>query len=124
MPRRNGVLIVVFDFSAISDDEFHEWYDTEHIAERCSVPGFINGQRWLAVDNPKLSVVTYDTTGVDVLTSAPYRAISGKGFSPWTQRINRKCRLVARYVAEQILPGGATGPDEADRKSTRLNSSH
>jgi|ERR1043166_376953 hypothetical protein len=113
MQKALGTLIVAFDFSAISADEFHDWYDSEHLAERLSVPGFISAQRWLAVDNPRLSVVTYEVEHVGVLSSPAYRAISGAGFSPWTQRINRSCKLVARYVGSQILPGDRAAPDAA-----------
>lgn len=108
-----GAMIVVYDFSAIERDEFNDWYDTEHIPQRLGINGFMNAQRWLAIDNPKLSVVTYDVQCADVLRSPAYQAITGAASSPWTRRINKKCKLVARYVGEQILPGDRTGPEEA-----------
>ena len=37
-----GILIAAMDFSNVAEDEFHDWYDTEHIPERLRVPGFIN----------------------------------------------------------------------------------
>jgi hypothetical protein len=108
-----GAMIVVHDFSSIGHDEFNDWYDTEHIPERLGVNGFINAQRWLAIDNPRLSVVTYDVQHANVLRSPAYKAVSGAASSPWTRRINRKCKLVARYVGEQILPGDRACPEEA-----------
>lgn len=108
-----GALIVVFDFSNVPEDEFNDWYDTEHLAERLRVKGFIGGQRWLAADRPHLSVVTYDVEHAGVLSSPDYMAVSGEGFSPWTKRINRKCRLLARYVAEQLSPGDRVAPEHA-----------
>ena len=60
-----GLLIAAMDFSIVAEDEFHDWYDTEHVPERLAVPGFINADRWIGIDNPKLSVATYDVTTVE-----------------------------------------------------------
>ena len=29
-----GILIAAMDFSDVAEDEFHDWYDTEHVPER------------------------------------------------------------------------------------------
>ena len=42
-----GLLFTAFDFSTAHEDEFHDWYDREHIPERLGVPGFLNAQRWI-----------------------------------------------------------------------------
>ena len=36
----HGILIAAMDFSNVAEDEFNDWYDTEHIPERQRVPGF------------------------------------------------------------------------------------
>ena len=51
-----GLLIAAMNFSDVAEDEFHDWYDTEHVPERLAVPGFINADRWIGIDNPKVSV--------------------------------------------------------------------
>ena len=33
-----GLLFASFDFSTAHEDEFHDWYDLEHIPERLRVP--------------------------------------------------------------------------------------
>ena len=63
----NGILIAAMDFSAAPEDEFHDWYDLEHVPERLRVPGFLNAERWIGIDNPKISVATYDLDNVGVL---------------------------------------------------------
>ncbi len=35
-----GLLVAAFDFATAHADEFHDWYDLEHIPERQAVPGF------------------------------------------------------------------------------------
>ncbi len=108
-----GVLIAAMDFSACPEDEFHDWYDLEHIPERLRIPGFINAERWIDVENPKISVATYDLDTVGVLHSPPYLAIAGANSSPWTKRTGRFRKSLTRYEGEQILPGDAIAPSNA-----------
>ena len=42
-----GILIAGMDFTACREDEFHDWYDLEHVPERLRIPGFPNAQRWI-----------------------------------------------------------------------------
>jgi hypothetical protein len=101
----NGVLIAALEFSGVAEDEFNDWYDTEHIPERQRVPGFLTVERWLGVDDPKQSVATYDLANPAVLQSPAYRAIGGENLSPWSKRVTAKCRRVLRFDGEQVLPG-------------------
>ena len=66
-----GILIAAMDFSGVPADEFHDWYDLEHIPERRRVPGFLACARWIGADNPKISVATYELDNVDVLKGQP-----------------------------------------------------
>ena len=38
-----GILAVAFDFSPTNPDEFHDWYDLEHVPERQAIAGFGTG---------------------------------------------------------------------------------
>src|SRR5207302_4653729 len=82
-----GLLIAAMDYSDVAEDEFHDWYDTEHIPARLAVPGFLNAERWLGSANPRQSVALYDLENVAVLQSAPYKAVGGANGSPWTKRV-------------------------------------
>jgi hypothetical protein len=106
----NGILIAAMDFSDVAADEFHDWYDTEHIPERLAVPGFVNAERWLGGSNPKQSVALYDLDNVAVLHSAPYRAVGGANGSPWTKRVTGRTRSIIRLEGEQLRPGDALAP--------------
>ena len=44
-----GILIAAMNFASIAEDEFHDWYDTEHLPERQRVPGFLACERWIGV---------------------------------------------------------------------------
>src|SRR5881396_3778555 len=43
-----GTLIAAMSIGRASEDEFHDWYDTEHLPERQRVPGFLVCQRSIA----------------------------------------------------------------------------
>jgi hypothetical protein len=109
-----GLLVAGFNFAAVDASEFNQWYDTEHIPERRRVPGFINAERWLGVDDPKVSIATYDLQALEVLRSAPYRAIAYDNLSPWSKRMIGRCQRICRFEAEQIVPGNALAPNGAD----------
>lgn len=108
-----GILIAAMNFSDVPPDEFHDWYDTEHIPERLAVPGFLNAERWIGSTDPKVSVALYDLESVGVLHSAPYRAVGGDNGSPWTMRVTSRTKMIIRLEGEQIRPGDALAPEGA-----------
>ena len=109
-----GQLIVALDFSSIAEDEFHDWFDTEHMPERERIPGFLFCRRWISVQNPKEAVHLFDLDSLAVLENPAYRAISGDNVSIWSKRIRAKgCRILLRFEGEQILPGDALPPEGA-----------
>jgi hypothetical protein len=108
-----GILVAAIDFTGIAEDEFHDWYDTEHIPERQRVPGFLACERWIGANNPKISVATYELDNVDVLKGAAYRAIGIDNLSVWSKRVIGRVKLLMRYEGEQILPGDQTAPRDA-----------
>ena len=77
------------------------------------VPGFINADRWIGSDNPKLSVATYDLDAVGVLHSPPYQAVGGANGSPWTKRVTGRVKHIIRLEGDQILPGDGLAPRNA-----------
>lgn len=108
-----GLLGGGFDSSRAAQDEFDEWYDTEHIPERVRIPGFINAVRWVGVENPRLSLAIYDLESLDVLRKPEYRAVSPENFSPWARRILvRHCERLCRFNCVQAVPGNCVAPEE------------
>ncbi len=108
-----GVLAVAFDFTNAQADEFHDWYDLEHIPERQRVPGFGLCERWIDIANPKIAVATYDLDSLSVLQSPAYQAIGGDNLSVWSKRMTAKCNRLLRFDGEQINPGTTAAPTAA-----------
>lgn len=103
-------LFAVLDFSDMREEEFHDWYDREHLPERQRIAGFLTAERWIGVSHPKYSVGTYDLESLDVLQSAEYRAISFDNASEWAKRVTGQCKRLLRVQCDQTLPGSQVAP--------------
>jgi hypothetical protein len=108
-----GILIAAMDFSDVAEDEFHDWYDTEHLPERVRVPGFLLCQRWMGTQDKRVSIATYDLENVGVLAGPAYSAIGGANLSPWSKRVTGQVERLMRFEGDQILPGDQLPPDNA-----------
>jgi len=109
-----GLLIASFDFSGVPEDEFHDWYDFEHIPERQNVTGFDLCERWIGVDNNRYSIATYDLDSVKVLQGSQYKNIAYQNLSPWSKRVTGMCDRILRFEGTQIFPGEQLAPTEAN----------
>ena len=108
-----GTLMAAMNIGQAAEDEFHDWYDTEHVPERQRVPGFLACQRWIGAQDRKVSVATYDLETVAVLKSPAYLAIGGENLSPWSKRVTGKVERLMRFEGDQILPGDQLPPEKA-----------
>jgi hypothetical protein len=108
-----GTLIAAMSMGQAAEDEFNDWYDTEHLPERQRVPGFLVCQRWIGVQDRKVSVATYDLDDVAVLKTPGYLAIGGENLSPWSKRVTSRVERLMRFEGDQILPGDQLPPAAA-----------
>src|SRR2546426_10101347 len=102
-----GTLIAAMNIGKASEDEFHDWYDTEHLPERQRVPGFLVCQRWIGADDRKVSVATYDLHDLSVLKSPAYQAIGGGNLCPGWEQGTAPRRRPVRALAAPSPPRGA-----------------
>ena len=108
-----GTLIAAMKIGRAAADEFHDWYDTEHLPERQRIPGFLVCQRWMGTADGIVSVATYDLETVGVLKRPAYLAIAGENLSPWSKRITARVERLMRFEGDQILPGDELPPEKA-----------
>ncbi|MDR3538779.1 MAG: hypothetical protein P4L71_19950 [Acetobacteraceae bacterium] len=108
-----GLLLAAFDFATARADEFHDWYDLEHVPERLRVPGFLNAERWIGDEDPTLAIATYDLTSAAVMNTPAYQAVAGQNVSVWTRRIADKTNRLMRFEGEQLVPGDRIAPEGA-----------
>ena len=109
-----GILIASMNMANADEEEFHDWYDTEHMPERVACPGFLRCQRWIGTADRKVSVATYDLETVDVLKGPDYSKIGGVNLSPWSKRLGSRYERLMRFEGEQVLPGDKVAPEDGE----------
>ena len=113
MGGRKGFLLAMMEPPAEIDEEFNDWYDTEHIPERMRVPGFESARRFVCVSGWPRYMTIYDLASPEVLRHEQYLAVSGAGRGPWTRRLHGKHRGLYRTSGVQVFPGDAMTGDPA-----------
>jgi len=83
--KGTGLLMVWADVPADKEDDFNRWYNEEHMAERLSVPGFLDAARYEAVKNGPKHLACYELESPAVLESPAYKRVQANP-TPWTKR--------------------------------------
>jgi hypothetical protein len=89
------------------EEEFQDWYDTEHFPERAGCEGFVTAQRLVCLDGFPRYLALYDLSSRAVLDGPGYAAIARNRYSQWTKRIIPRMWGHYRAEADQIYPGQA-----------------
>ncbi len=105
MPNK-GFLLVQMQPPPAFEEEFNDWYDTDHIPERLAVPGIETARRFVCLDGWPRYLALYDLASLDVLATPAYRRVSGVHYTPWTRRMLSRVR-VFRFTGTQRYPGDA-----------------
>jgi len=103
-----GLLLTLTEPRAEMEAEFNAWYDTEHIAERLSIPGFLSARRWVAGVKPGEGkyLATYELVTRGVLHTEAYLE-RFRNPTPWSRRSLENTVVFRRWACEQINPGDA-----------------
>ena len=107
MTPPKGLLLVTMEPPAGLEEEFNDWYDTEHFPQRAALPGFESASRWVCLQGWPRWAALYDLASVAALETAEYLAVSGPRSTPWSRRILPRTTGRARVLAEQTMPGTA-----------------
>jgi hypothetical protein len=88
-----GKAILAFwaDVEASGEADYVDWHNREHMPERCAVPGFLRGRRYVAVDAAPKYFMMYETETLATLASPAYVERLNNP-TPWT----RKCLALFR----------------------------
>ena len=125
MNSQPGILAIWNEVRPGREGDFEHWFQSEHLAERLGVPGFLYGRRHEAISGAPRFFVFYVTEGPEVLTSKPYLDRVDHP-TPMTRMVMSEVflnmnRTVCRRVARRGGPRGAYAvavrfnetPDEA-----------
>ena len=107
MASRTGLLLAMMEPPGAMEEEFQDWYDTEHFPERAGTEGFVTAQRLICLEGWPRYLALYDLSSLAVLDGPGYAAIARTRYSQWTRRIIPRVWGHYRAEAEQIHPGTA-----------------
>lgn len=106
--RARGLMVRALEPSdPENDEEFQDWYSTEHVPALVTAPGAVRGRRYRlnsdAKDNRGVRMnylAIYEAETPDVFSSDAWRS---KANTPWTRRIRRYYTSVLRNVYERVI---------------------
>jgi ABC-type glycerol-3-phosphate transport system permease component len=82
-----GTAILAFwaDVDPSGEADYVDWHNREHMPERCAVPGFLRGRRYVAVAAAPKYFMMYETETLATLASPAYVERLNNP-TPWTQK--------------------------------------
>jgi hypothetical protein len=107
MTDHSGLLLAMMQPPPTMEEEFQDWYDTEHFPERAGCEGFVTAQRLICLDGFPRYLALYDLSSRAVLDGPGYAAVARTRYSQWTKRIIPRMWGHYRAEADQIFPGHA-----------------
>ena len=88
-------MLLLFDVVQDAIPEHDEWHTHEHLPERLSIPGFVRGTRWVALNGQPRYFVMYEVEQLATLTSNAYLERLNNP-SPWTSKMMPNYRGMTR----------------------------
>lgn len=110
--KSTGIFLVYTDIDPKYEEEFNAWYNTEHLADLLSLPGFLDAARYVAEKGGPKYLAVYELANADVFKSEAFQKYRANP-TPWSRRISPTVigKNMARIVGEQIFPSGVEMPD-------------
>ncbi|KQX25182.1 hypothetical protein ASD39_13860 [Sphingomonas sp. Root50] len=84
--RAGGLLLNLMDIDAAHEDEFNDWYDSEHLPRMAAVDGVILARRFRSeADSPRY-LASYHLRDPAVIAGEAWKMAAS---TPWTARMRR-----------------------------------
>jgi hypothetical protein len=110
--KGRGIFLVYADIDPRHEDEFNAWYNSEHLPELLSLPGFLDAGRYVAYKGVPRYLAVYELDSTEALKSAEFQKWRANP-SPWSRRISPSVigKNVSRAIGEQIFPAEIENSD-------------
>lgn len=108
--KGNGIFLIYTDVDPQHEDEFNDWYNTEHLPELLAVPGILAAARYEAVKGGPKYLAAYEIESTDVLQTPAFK---NRPRTPWGERVSPTVigKNLTRVVGQQIFPEQVEMPD-------------
>ena len=93
------VLTVRLGIGAEHEEEFNDWYNTDHLPALASVPGVVRARRYRATVGSPRYLAVYELAHAEVHSSEAWRKAAD---SPWTLRMRRLYRDLAGNLGQLV----------------------
>lgn len=100
-----GVLAIWNDIDEDAEAEFQNWHVREHMPERVGLPGFLRGQRYVAVEASPKYFNFYEAVDAATFSSPHYRARLNEP-TPWTRKVVAHFRNTSRTICRRVAHAG------------------
>ena len=84
-------MLAMMEPHASMEEEFQDWYDSEHFPERATTDGFQTATRAVCIDGWPRYIAIYDLADVDVLDGPEYGKFARENYSQWTAPDHLPC---------------------------------
>ena len=101
--KGTGMLAVWSEVPPEHEEEFNDWYNQEHIAERLSVPGVLSAARYEAVKSGPKHLAVYELENSSVMQSSEYVNLKNNP-TKWSKRSKKvSTKQLAQIAQKQTL---------------------
>lgn len=100
-----GVVAIWHDLLPSARDAFYQWHNREHMPERCAIPGFQRGRRYIASAGGPEYFNLYEADSPQVLAGPDYLERLNNP-TPWTKEVVASFRHVARSIGRVLYSAG------------------
>jgi hypothetical protein len=92
------------------EEEFNAWYNTEHLPELLTLPGFLDAARYVATRGGPKYLAVYELTSVEAVQTPEFNR---RKRTPWENRMSPRAtgKNRTRIVGRQIFPSTLENPD-------------
>src|SRR5262245_58802386 len=110
--KGRGIFLVYIDIDPAHEDECNAWYNTEHLPELLSLPGFLDAARYVAYKGVPRYLAVYELESAEMMKTAEFQKWRANP-SPWSRRIAPTVigKNLSRAIGEQIFPADIEMPD-------------
>jgi hypothetical protein len=81
-----GLIISAMDIDACADEEFNDWYNTEHMPVLSNLPGMLAARRFKAHYGTPTYIALYHVSDLSIYAKPSWTAVNE---TPWTARMRR-----------------------------------
>ena len=112
--KGNGIFLVYADIDPTFEEEFNAWYNTEHLPDLLSLPGFLDAARYVAYKGGPKYLAAYELASADALKSAEFQKYRANP-TPWSRRMSPTVigKNLTRFLGQQIFPRELETPERS-----------